>query len=95
MYKCINIQIIIFYWAFRELGEEWVRGLDEKWVRGVCDKWVRGLGEEWVRGPIRKRKRGPKAPNRAQRARQPSTGARRRAAVGCPNLLVLKEYSIP
>ena len=62
MFKCTNVQIIIFYRAVRGLGEEWVRGLDEKWVRGVGDKWVRGLGEEWVRGPIRKRKRGPKGP---------------------------------
>ena len=64
MYKCTNVQIIIFYWAVLGLAEEWVGGLDEKWVTGVGDKWVRGLGEEWVRGPIRKRKRGQKAPNR-------------------------------
>ena len=54
VFKCTNVQIIIFYWAVRGLGEEWVRGLDEEWVRGLGDKWVRGLGEEWVRGPIRK-----------------------------------------
>ena len=58
-------------------------------MRGLGDKWVRGLGEEWVRGPIRKRKRGPKAYNRAQRAPQPSTGARRRAALDRPNLFVV------
>ena len=78
----------------------WVRGPIRKRKRGLkAPNRTQKAPQKRKRGPKapkraqrapQKRKRGPKAPNRARTAPQPSAGARRRAAVGRPNLLVNK-----